>query len=267
MARYTALNREHHLHHGWKPATALFHASTDMTAPVFLEELPHVIASIPLVFTRTHTGTNDQYELRALLSPIPDRNLFVAPDGRWLGGYIPASLRAYPFRALPNPESDKLTLCFDAESGLLAEDALAEGVRPFFNSDGKPAENTTRLMEFLEKCENARQVTQVAVGALEEAGLLVPLNVRLDIGGDKPKPLTGIYCVDEKKLRAVSPEALKNLQKSNALPLAYAQMMSQHRMQGFAKLIDLHSKMPGGQALPDDVTSLFNEDEGNLTFS
>jgi hypothetical protein len=263
MTRYTALNRDQHLHHGWTPATALFHASTEMTAPVFLEELPHVIASIPLVFTRD----NDQYELRALLSPIPDRNLFVGPDGRWLGGYIPASLRAYPFRALPHPESGQLTLCFDAESGLLVEDALAAGARPFFDSDGKPAENTTRLMEFLEKCENARKLTHTAVNALADADLLVPFNIQLDTGGDKAKPLVGVFCVDEKRLRKVSPDSLKTLQNANALPLAYAQMMSQHRLQGFAKLIDLHSKLPGGQALPDDITSLFSEDEGNLTFN
>ena len=34
----------------------------------------------------------------AMMCPMPEHNLFVGPDGQWLGGYVPASLRSYPFR-------------------------------------------------------------------------------------------------------------------------------------------------------------------------
>jgi hypothetical protein len=64
------------------------------------------------------------------------KNLFVAPDGRWLGGYIPAALRGYPFKVLQdNSEPPRHFLCFDEESDLLV-DATEPNSQPFFKEDG-----------------------------------------------------------------------------------------------------------------------------------
>jgi hypothetical protein len=47
----------------------------------------------------------DSFFLIALLSLTPKTNLFVAPDGRWLGGYVPSYFRGYPFQREAGPKA------------------------------------------------------------------------------------------------------------------------------------------------------------------
>src|SRR5690554_3528922 len=264
MARYVSLDKDKHLHAGWKPASRMMFASSDMTVPVLLEELPHLIAAVPLIFSRV----NERYELHALLSPEPGRNLFVSPDGRWLTGYIPAHYRAHPFRSVPHPETGKMTLCVEQDSGQMVDDALAAGATPFFNSDGTPSEALARVLEILQAMERGRLMTQAAVDALAEEGLLVPFKLKVQAGDSEQtqREVSGLYTLDEKALRALKGDALERLRDVNALPLAYAQLMAQHRIQGFNKLYELHKSAPGAAPVPDDISGILSADNGTLSF-
>src|SRR5690625_2933177 len=109
MPRYVSLDKEKHLHAGWKPVSRMMYAASDMTVPVLLEEISHITTALPLIFVQR----DGQYQLHALLSPEPGRNLFVSPDGRWLTGYVPAYYRIHPFHTVPHPDTGKMTVCVD----------------------------------------------------------------------------------------------------------------------------------------------------------
>ncbi|MGD1213214.1 MAG: SapC family protein [Candidatus Acidiferrales bacterium] len=63
--------------------------------------------------------------------------MFVGPDGRWLGSYVPAWYRGYPFRLLQQEGADEMVLCID-ESGKLIVDSKDPG-EEFFAADGSPS--------------------------------------------------------------------------------------------------------------------------------
>jgi len=106
----------------------------------------------------------------ALLSPVQNRNFFVGPNGQWLGAYIPAKLRAYPFGLLRAQGTDNLTLFIDQDSGLIVEGAEADSEK-FFDPDGNPATAIKAVFEFLQKNEAAQAHTDLAVAALAEGGV------------------------------------------------------------------------------------------------
>ena len=66
------------------------------------------------------------YRWGSMGSEIAD-DVLVAPDGRWLGGYVPACFRRHPFRLVPKQGTDQTVLCVDTDSGLVVEgDAAGE---------------------------------------------------------------------------------------------------------------------------------------------
>ena len=79
-----------------------------------------------------------------MMCPMPEHNLFVGPDGHWLGGYVPASLRSYPFRVLGSEGSGQLALCVDEDSGLVVEDSMEreKSFSPSMESRPNPFQHT-----------------------------------------------------------------------------------------------------------------------------
>ena len=111
-------------------------------AAIVLAEVVHVGAWMPIVFIE-EAG---RYVLMAMMSPMPGHNLFVGPDGEWLGGYAPSSLRSHPFRLFRREGSEQMTLYIDEDSGLIRD--ADEAGEPFFAADGKPAQSISTIMEF-----------------------------------------------------------------------------------------------------------------------
>ena len=268
MHTYIPLNTTTHSGKGWRKADSLQHASGQSVLPVILDELPHCTPTMPLALVPRTTDNQEAFDLVALTSLTPGLNLFLAPNGRWLGGYVPACLRGYPFRMLPDPASKRMLLCFDQDSGLMTEQAT-ESSEPFFKDSGELSDTLKRITQFLQKCEQGRQATRKAVDLLAKHQLIEewPLHVK---GQEHEKQrIQGIYRINEAALRALSADALKELQDGNALPLAYAQMMSQHRISGLARLYELHAKLQqADNAMSEEqVESYFEGKDDTLSFN
>ncbi len=258
MARFIALDKTANRPHGWTPASSYAFSATTTVTPVLLEEVPHAVPSLPLVFTPQEQAGS--FELMALLSLQPDLNLMTTPDGRWLGSYVPASLRRYPFKLVQQGKAN--LVCFDIDSGLLREDPGA-GDRRFFDEQGEPSADLARTISFLEKCELSRQNTQRAVDALAKYELIQPWEVKVDKGNGVIQAVQGLYRIDEQALAALNGRALSDLKKRNALMLAYGHLLSQHRVANFAKLYELREKLQP-QAVAADAIDPFFDDGGTL---
>lgn len=269
MPHYIPLTKTEHASKGWRKAESLAFASEQSAVPVLLDELPHLIPTMPLAFLqRTTDDGSSRYELVALLSVTPKLNLFVAPNGRWLGGYIPAEFRGYPFRLLRNPSSDQRVLCFDRDSGLLSEQPEADG-EAFFDTEDQLSPAMQQVLSFLKQCEHSRQLSQNAVDALTQHGLITPWPIKLNTGEADPSTVKGLFRIDEAALRNLSGEALKTLSDTNALTLAYAQLLSQHRLNGLSKLYDLHARAKQAEASlsASDVEGVFGAQDDTLKFN
>ena len=164
----------------------------------------------------------------AVFGFMAGHNLSVSDDGRWQGGYLPAAYLAQPFTLLR--QADRHVLCVDENSALLHP---SEG-EPLFDGDDQPAPALREVTAQLARMERERAVLSNACARLREHGLLQPWPIRLRTGQGE-QPVESLYRVDEAALNALSPAALKAVQESGALTLAYAQLMSQQHMAPLVK--------------------------------
>src|SRR5919112_5480426 len=117
MPEFTVVSRERHAGKAWRPYTSYAFAAGDAVLPLVASELGQAVMGMPVAFVRQ----DGRYVLMAVLSLTPERNLFVAPDGRWLGEYVPMVLRGYPFRVLRPEGREESILCVDENSGLVVD--------------------------------------------------------------------------------------------------------------------------------------------------
>src|SRR5262245_30025625 len=117
MTKFVPVSKTTHGQKVWRRVTNYQFAAEEPLAPIVLAEVPHVGSWMPIVFVE-QAGRR---VLSAMMSPIPKQNLFVGPEGQWLGGYVPSSLRSYPFRLLRPEGSEQMALCIDEDSGLVAD--------------------------------------------------------------------------------------------------------------------------------------------------
>ena len=115
--KLAAITREHFATKAWRrPASYAFAAQLNIL-PVVVSELSNLVPTMPLGFVRS----GETFQLVAITSLQPGSNCFVAPDGNWIGDYIPASVRAHPFQLVKSVDSEDSVLCFDESSELLVE--------------------------------------------------------------------------------------------------------------------------------------------------
>ncbi|WP_252107301.1 MULTISPECIES: SapC family protein [unclassified Halomonas] len=237
--------------------------STQSAIALVAQELPHAIPTMPVGFRKLEDG---RYELVAICALGNERNLFVHADGRWLASYKPALLRSYPFLTQYDNAQNRHVLCVDESSGLVIDDASQQGT-PFFDDTGKPSEQLTKIKEFLTRWQKQRAVIQKAVDMLSSLGVIVPWTLHIkQHNGETISALDGFYRVDEAVLNALSSQKIQALRQVNALPVAYAQLFSQHRIAVLTRLNSMHAKNTDTPFSESDVDSLFKEGDDDFTF-
>jgi hypothetical protein len=219
MPQFAAVSRERHANKKWLRYTNLNFAAQEVIAPIVGAELARAALAMPCAFVQQ----SGRYVLVAVLSLIAGRNMFLAPDGRWLGGYVPAAFRLYPFRMLPNKGTDAVVLCVDEESKFVVDSSSAG--EEFFDAQGNQAPVLKPVFDAAMALERDRKSTDLAVAALTQAGVIRPWEIKVKTK-EGERPISGLHRADEAALRALPDEAFLNLRKTSALPIAYTQMLS-----------------------------------------
>jgi len=100
-----------------------------------------------------------------------------------------------------------------------------------------------------------------ALAALNTAQLIVPWPEHLlaSLGMRIP----GLHMVDETALAKLDDQAFLNLRSAQALPLAYALNLSLQQAHLLSRLARLN---PGTAAVPEDLDTVFGNDDDEFTF-
>lgn len=233
MPKLVALSSTQHAQHKFKRYSSYQFAASDAVAPLVAHEVARACMGLPVGFIKQ----GEQTLLVAVLGLQAQKNLFVAPDGRWIGDYVPAVYRGYPFALVQAQGSDQQVLCIDEDSGLLSP---TEG-EALFGEDGKPSKVVSDILNFLSQVNGNRAITQKAVAALDELGLIQPwpITIKTEQGENT---VQGLLRVDEEKLNALPAESLKQLQAGGGLGLAYAQLLSMQHVQKLGQLAQAHQQ-------------------------
>jgi len=273
MASYVAIQRSMHQNAGYSPVVDLSFAAEMTTVPLLEEELSHAIQFMCVAFQKRASVEGDVYELVCLQSFKPDTNLFLLPNGRWLGGYKPAFYRSYPFALQPNNDSGHLELCIksDCINFESSDNDLA-----FFEKDLSLTPRLQGLVKFLSDTVQNRNETLALCKALQEADLIVPWIIRFteqdESGNPQTRELEGLYRIDGKALKVLSSDKLASLNKTGALRLAYGQQFSESRLRDLSTLNTTYQKLVEQQSrqnvpVPEpDLDKLFGDDDGLFSF-
>ena len=224
-ANVVQLNSTRHASLRVRPATEHSFARRAQSVAIGAGEFFDCAVEFPVVFVRSPVGIVPV----ALLGARADENLFVAADGRWDAGYLPAFIRRYPFVTL-NEGEDRISVGIDESSSLLG----TEQGECLLGEDGKPSESFRSMIQFLER-SHADFLRGEALGkTLDEKGLLQPMSATMSINGGATIELGGFEVVDVAKLDALSIGEQGLLAKAGDLALIHAHLVS---MRNFRKLL------------------------------
>ena len=263
MTELTAISPERHAKKVWKRATDYAFAAGDAVIPVLGVEFSKVVPAMPMGFIEQEAG----YQLIAITSLQPGTNLYVAPDGKWIGPYIPAALRAYPFKLAQQENAENFALCINEASGLVVENT--EDGNAFFDDQKQPTQEIKDILNFLAEVEGSRAATQVAVNALADADLITPWALNLK-QGEEVVPVKGLFQVNDSALNKLDDDSFLTLRSAGCLAIAYAQLLSMNQLAVLERLGKLQGQILEQQAAKSEATNLTGfslaEDEGSLNF-
>lgn len=255
MPNYQAVSKATHGSKHWLRTTSYAFALKDAVLPLSLAELSRAMMTLPIAFI----AQNDRFVPAAVMSVQPERNLYVAADGRWIHGYIPAACRGYPFRFLSTPEGQQV-LCIDEDSGLINEGQEGEA---FFDETGEPSLAIREILTFLNQSEQSLKVTAGACAVLHQHKLIKPwpITVKTD---DSEKQLAGLFQIDEVALNQLSATELLEVRNAGGLLIAYCQLLSMQHLAILGQLAEAHAK--AGQAAVQAAQSITEKGELNIDF-
>ncbi len=253
MPNYQILSKTAYAARRWKPHDNYQFAATDTVAALVAQEMPRAAMHMPLAFILQ----NDQLVPVAVQGIQSGQNLFVTPDGRWIGGYIPAIYRSYPF-AIANTPDGQQVLVFDEDSGLIVDNA-AEGSEAFFEPSGQPSKPVQAVIDFISHIQRNREATQRICTQIQQQEQLIqpwPITLRHP---DGDRPLTGLYRVDEAAMNNLPAEAFESLRQGGALPVLFCQLLSMQHFSLLTALAEAHQ-----QAAEQRVATLPTTPSGDL---
>lgn len=210
----------------WQRYPNYVFAAGDAVCPLAALELSKAAMSMPLAFMMS----GDELLPVAVQGLQSGENLFVAADGRWLGSYIPAAYRGYPF-VLAGGEGGQQVLCVDEGSGLLHDD-LGE---PFFSEDTRPSAVLAEVLNFLTQVATSREATRRICALLQKFGVVQVWPLKLQTA-EGERSVEGLWRIDEAALAVLSDEDFLVLRSAGALPLIYSQLLSMQHIAHLGQL-------------------------------
>lgn len=236
MTKFVPLNLNDHAGKKWVRNENYGFAARDAVVPLVANELSAAASEFPIGFVRDGSTLT----LAALLSFKPNENLFVGPDGKWLGTHVPLALRSNPFRLLRRSNQPGMVLCVDQDSDCIGTDAKGETL---FDASGSPTQPVKEVLQFLERFESLRKITDSAVAALSEAAVIVPWSISV-VGPNQPQmSVDGAYRIDEAALNQLDDEAFLKLRKARALPIAFVQLFSMQQTKKLGQMAQLQDRL------------------------
>lgn len=260
MANYVVLNTIKHKDMGFLARDGWKFAEDTRAVPVLQAELGSLLPHYALAFVHASEIEGEEPITRLVaITGLGSKNLYVAPDHKWLCSYIPALLRTYPFRLAE--VNDDQAICI-AEEHLVSSRTL-----PLMDDEGQPSPLLARAIDFMLQCFQQQQITNEAVAKLADSGLIEkwPLQVSGKDQGNEPVAVEGFYRINEKALNELDAEGLHALQGA-PLAIAYAQMYSSYQVRELAKRAEFVAANYKSFGDSPDLDELFAGDNDELSF-
>lgn len=212
-----------------------FGACKDTTmCAVVLNEIPRLVIEYPLAFTK-HAETG-QYVCVALFGVDPDRNLFWQ-DERWNSATVPLNIGRQPFFVglADNPAAGEgvkgLVTCIDLDNPAVQGSAG----EPLFDANGGETPYLRHKLTLLAELIDGEQKTRAFADRLGALDLLQSVQLELKSPGQPSRKISGLYSIDEHKLRSLDATTIAELHGAGYLHAMYAMLSSLGHLQILAR--------------------------------
>ncbi len=225
------LNREAHRNFKIRPVPSFGYAARTNSVPLTGNEFAAAARQFPILFIR---DAREHYVPIALLGLRKDENLFVEADGRWVGSYIPAFIRRYPYVLGDKGLPDNFNVCIDEEfPGFSTEEG-----DPLFADDGSESPSLKRAIDFLNAFQFETTRTDAFCRQLQKLDLFVPQVITVSPKNGSPYTLDGFSVIDEAKLAKLNDADAGNMLRSGYLGWIYAHLLSTHNVSELSARLD-----------------------------
>jgi hypothetical protein len=178
----------------------------------------------------------------ALLGLRDRENLYVDKQGKWIGHYVPAFVRRYPFVLADNGNGEYIVCVDEASPAFDAADGQA-----LFDETGKNTPVLDNAMNFLNAYQAEFIRTEAFVRRLQELDLLKQMSAKTELADGRSFVLDELYVVDEQKLVNLDEKSAAELLKTGQAAFAYAHLMSLSNMGRLVDRIDAVTAAASGE--------------------
>ncbi len=190
------------------------------------------MASAAREYTIVFAGSADDVLPIVILGVEGKRNVYVTDEGGWDAQYIPAFVRRYPFVFSQSEDGKRFTLCIDESWSGCNQEGRGERL---FDEQGEGTPYFQKTLGFVKEYQRQFQRTQDYCRKLKEHELLHTMTLKFTLPGDEEKTLGGFMAVNREKLKALPPETLADLAKTDELELTYTHLQS---MNNFSLMLE-----------------------------
>jgi hypothetical protein len=220
MANFVPVRKEQHQNLKLASKRDLAHVAGQHIVSLTAAEYAQASSSFPIVLVKN--PDSPRYRSVAMLGLESGENLFYN-DAKWSGLSLPQNVGMAPFALGLDPDKENtLTACVDIDSALVGEDKdLA-----LFEEDGKESELLTNVQNSLGRLYENEKMTENFVKELEDNDLLQELELNIDFMSGEKKKLTGIFTVNEDKVKALDEAKILDFHKRGIFVPIYAMLGS-----------------------------------------
>jgi hypothetical protein len=197
-------------------------AARQHLVPIVVSEFRKAAVQFPIVFAKNpETGRFSAYVLNGL---GVEENLF------WSGteldvAYVPLNVRRQPFYVGTNDAPDSAgsnVLCIDLDSPCLE----ASGAKTLVNPDGSDSDYLKGILSILGELIAGRKATEQFIATVLSLDLLAPIMLDIVLDDGTPLQVTGLYSVDEEKLKQLDAGEVARLWQTGYLDLIYTVLIA-----------------------------------------
>ena len=219
------------------------------THAVFLNAAEFALAALafPIIFLPPSTA-NPNVSPVVMLGLVPGQNLFV--DGsRWEASYLPAYFRRMPYLTAPLPGTDQVGVYIDAQWPTLSDD---EG-EPLFDEQGNRTAALDQAIAFLQAFDDEARRTHQLCARVQALGLFTDMKADVTLPDGQSLSVNGFMVVNEEKLAGLSDSAVLELNRSGALGMLHAHLLSLGHVRNLVDLLGRRGMPPDAAAVQTPV--------------
>lgn len=215
-------------------------ASELNSVPLLAAEFLIAAREYPIVFA----SSGGSVFPAALLGFEANKNIFVGEDGKWLGNYVPAFLRRYPFVFAEDTsgKEGRFTLCIDEEYSGLNKDGIGERL---FDSNGDRTQYLETMLGFVTQFQAQFNRTRAFCDKLSKLDLLEPAQARYTTPDGRTGNLGGFSSIVRERLKNISSETLGSMFATDELELCFSHL---HSLQNVDQLGKINQAQSGALA-------------------